>query len=322
MPPRTRSTSTRVGCAAGLGVTVLFCACLLRCFGLIRTAKACRRGWDARARGWAALCCAVLCCAVPCMRVALQQRESEHEGGWQAHLGNTLASLSGIVLRECIHASAGCAPLRPPLATHPTATLHCFAGEGELFDFGQECLDRIALSLGANTVAAAAGALLPVRWAAACDGLARVWAGGGRGCGRRVQRCGLLHARMPSAGWSFSVLAARTPAQGLRLMCKSEPLCARRCSWQTVTGRSGTPHSSPLHRWVRAWLCRLPHRRPMAARHAVWLAHAACRLPAGLGAPLAPARLACVARPSHTMIRCLSAQSAQSLTVSHDQGRP
>ena len=39
------------------------------------------------------------------------------------------------------------------------------AGEGELFDFGQECLDRIALSLGANTVAAAAGALLPVRGA-------------------------------------------------------------------------------------------------------------------------------------------------------------
>ncbi|PSC74524.1 ARM repeat-containing [Micractinium conductrix] len=35
-------------------------------------------------------------------------------------------------------------------------------GEGELFDFGQECLDRIALSLGANTVAAAAGTLLPV----------------------------------------------------------------------------------------------------------------------------------------------------------------
>jgi hypothetical protein len=35
-------------------------------------------------------------------------------------------------------------------------------GEGELFDFGQECLDRIALSLGAQTVAAAAGALLPV----------------------------------------------------------------------------------------------------------------------------------------------------------------
>lgn len=36
------------------------------------------------------------------------------------------------------------------------------AGEGELFDFGQECLDRIALSLGAHTVAAAAGSLLPV----------------------------------------------------------------------------------------------------------------------------------------------------------------
>lgn len=36
------------------------------------------------------------------------------------------------------------------------------AGEGELFDFGQECLDRIALSLGANTVAAVAGAVLPV----------------------------------------------------------------------------------------------------------------------------------------------------------------
>ncbi|KAI7835878.1 hypothetical protein COHA_010225 [Chlorella ohadii] len=39
---------------------------------------------------------------------------------------------------------------------------HEHEGEGELFDFGQECLDRIALSLGANTVAAAAGALLPV----------------------------------------------------------------------------------------------------------------------------------------------------------------
>jgi hypothetical protein len=36
------------------------------------------------------------------------------------------------------------------------------AGEGDLFDFGQECLDRAALSLGANTVAASAGALLPV----------------------------------------------------------------------------------------------------------------------------------------------------------------
>lgn len=35
-------------------------------------------------------------------------------------------------------------------------------GEGDLFDFGQECLDRIALSLGANTVGAAAGALLPL----------------------------------------------------------------------------------------------------------------------------------------------------------------
>lgn len=50
-------------------------------------------------------------------------------------------------------------------SVHP---LHCFsfflraAGEGELFDFGQECLDRIALSLGAKTVAAAASALLPV----------------------------------------------------------------------------------------------------------------------------------------------------------------
>ncbi|KAL4452685.1 hypothetical protein ABPG75_008347 [Micractinium tetrahymenae] len=39
---------------------------------------------------------------------------------------------------------------------------HEHEGERELFDFGQECLDRIALSLGANTVAAAAGALLPV----------------------------------------------------------------------------------------------------------------------------------------------------------------
>jgi len=43
-------------------------------------------------------------------------------------------------------------------------------GEGELFDFGQECLDRIALSLGANTVAAAAGALLPVRLAGGWQG--------------------------------------------------------------------------------------------------------------------------------------------------------
>ncbi|KAL4855412.1 Importin-5 [Chlorella vulgaris] len=39
---------------------------------------------------------------------------------------------------------------------------HEHEGEGDLFDFGQECLDRAALSLGANTVAASAGALLPV----------------------------------------------------------------------------------------------------------------------------------------------------------------
>lgn len=39
---------------------------------------------------------------------------------------------------------------------------HEHEGEGEIFDFGQECLDRIALSLGAHTVAAAAGGLLPV----------------------------------------------------------------------------------------------------------------------------------------------------------------
>ena len=44
-----------------------------------------------------------------------------------------------------------------PKPDQSTVHVHGIAGEGELFDFGQECLDRIALSLGANTVAAAAG---------------------------------------------------------------------------------------------------------------------------------------------------------------------
>ena len=54
-----------------------------------------------------------------------------------------------------------CANYAPPSHTSTPSLCHP-AGEGDLFDFGQECLDRIALSLGANTVAAAAGALLPV----------------------------------------------------------------------------------------------------------------------------------------------------------------
>lgn len=35
-------------------------------------------------------------------------------------------------------------------------------GEGERYEFGQECLDRIALSLGGNTVVPLASTLLPV----------------------------------------------------------------------------------------------------------------------------------------------------------------
>lgn len=35
-------------------------------------------------------------------------------------------------------------------------------GNGELYEFGQECLDRISISLGGNSIVPAAGALLPV----------------------------------------------------------------------------------------------------------------------------------------------------------------
>lgn len=41
-------------------------------------------------------------------------------------------------------------------------------GEGELYEFGQECLDRIALALGGTAVMPIASALLPV-WAADSD---------------------------------------------------------------------------------------------------------------------------------------------------------
>ena len=41
-------------------------------------------------------------------------------------------------------------------------------GEGELYEFGQECLDRIALALGGANVMPIAAALLPV-WAADTD---------------------------------------------------------------------------------------------------------------------------------------------------------
>ena len=34
-------------------------------------------------------------------------------------------------------------------------------GEGELYEFGQECLDRLALSLGGNTVAPLASQMFP-----------------------------------------------------------------------------------------------------------------------------------------------------------------
>lgn len=44
---------------------------------------------------------------------------------------------------------------------------HENAGEGELFEFGQECLDRLALSLGGNSVVPLAYALLPQMLAAA-----------------------------------------------------------------------------------------------------------------------------------------------------------
>ena len=38
---------------------------------------------------------------------------------------------------------------------------HESEGEGELYDFGQESLDRLALALGGNTVAPLASSLLP-----------------------------------------------------------------------------------------------------------------------------------------------------------------
>lgn len=38
---------------------------------------------------------------------------------------------------------------------------HEAEGEGELFEFGQECLDRLSLSLGGNSIVPLASTLLP-----------------------------------------------------------------------------------------------------------------------------------------------------------------
>lgn len=38
---------------------------------------------------------------------------------------------------------------------------HESAGEGELYEFGQECLDRLALALGGNSITPLAAGILP-----------------------------------------------------------------------------------------------------------------------------------------------------------------
>jgi hypothetical protein len=53
------------------------------------------------------------------------------------------------------------------------------AGEGELYQFGQECLDRISISLGGNAIVPAAGVLLPA-WLQVWEGM---WEIGGQGPG-------------------------------------------------------------------------------------------------------------------------------------------
>ena len=41
-------------------------------------------------------------------------------------------------------------------------------GEGELYDFGQECLDRLALSMGGNSITPLAAQVLP-QWIQSSD---------------------------------------------------------------------------------------------------------------------------------------------------------
>ena len=45
---------------------------------------------------------------------------------------------------------------------HSALETHENAGEGELYDVGQDCLDRLAIAIGGNTIMPLAGQLLPV----------------------------------------------------------------------------------------------------------------------------------------------------------------